>query len=81
MGLIFVVATDQVARLESLRASLVGAEDLLIVGDRRHGERRRASADAVSAPSARDRRSTDRRVTNIDRSLRTLGWALVEQTR
>ena len=49
MGLIFVVATDQVARLESLRASLVGAEDLLIIGDRRRGERRHASADAVPA--------------------------------
>ena len=69
MGLIFVVARDQVARWEGLRASLVGAEDILIMMDRRKGQRRKT-----------DRREADRRVTDVDASLRAIGWAVVEQS-
>ena len=48
MRLIFVVARSQVARLESLRASLVGADDVLIVADRREAERRQPEADGTA---------------------------------
>ena len=68
MGLIFVVARDQVARFESLRASLVGAEDILIMMDRRKEQHRTT-----------ERREADRRRTDVDASLRAIGWALVEQ--
>jgi len=80
MRLIFVVARDQVARQESLRASLVGAHDILIVVDRRDGQRRRVAEPGHLAerPSG-DRRVRERRTTAIDGSLRTMGWALVEQ--
>ncbi|OLB97369.1 MAG: hypothetical protein AUH30_10350 [Candidatus Rokubacteria bacterium 13_1_40CM_68_15] len=79
MRLIFVVARDQLARQESLRASLVGADDILIVVDRRDGQRRVAEpGDHAERPSG-DRRVRERRTTGIDGSLRAMGWALVEQ--
>ncbi len=80
MRLIFVVACDQVARLESLRASLVGADDVIIVSDRREGQRRTAEPGRVAEEPSRDRRHGDRRTTDIDGSLRAIGWALVEQS-
>jgi hypothetical protein len=79
MRLIFVVARDQIARWESLRASLVGAQDILIVVDRRDGERRRAGSGRAGG-SRDERRVGRRRKTDIERSLRTMGWALVEQS-
>ena len=79
MRLIFVVARDQLARLESLRASLVGANDVLIVADRRDGQRRVAEpGHLIEQPSA-DRRVGERRTTGVDGSLRKMGWAVVEQ--
>jgi len=80
MRLIFVVACDQVARLESLRASLVGADDVIIVSDRREDQRRTAKRGRVAAEPSRDRRHGDRRTTDIGGSLRVIGWALVEQS-
>jgi len=79
MRLIFVVARDQLARLESLRASLVGADDVLIVVDRRDGERRVAESGDASEQPDDDRRLRERRTTGIDGSLRKMGWAVVEQ--
>jgi len=79
MRLIFVVARDQLARLESLRASLVGADDVLIVVDRRDGDRRVAESDGVTGQAGDDRRLRDRRTIGIDGSLRKIGWAVVEQ--
>ena len=78
MRLIFVVARDQLARLESLRASLVGADDVLIVVDRRDGQRRIAEAAHLSEQSKGDRRVGERRTTRVDGSLRKMGWAVVE---
>ena len=80
MRLIFVVTRSQVARLESLRASLVGADDVLIVADRREAERRQPEADGTADAPRRDRRHGDRRTTDVDGSLRAIGWALVEQS-
>lgn len=80
MRLIFVVARDQIARWESLRASLVGAQDILIVVDRRDGERRRADSGRAGGRARDERRVGRRRKTDIERSLRTMGWALVEQS-
>lgn len=80
MRLIFVVARDQMARLESLRASLVGADDVLIVADRREAERRQPEEDCVAEAPRRNRRHGDRRTTDVDGSLRAIGWALVEQS-
>ncbi len=80
MRLIFVVARDQIARWESLRASLVGAQDILIIVDRRDGERRKADRGQAGGRSRDDRRVGRRRETDIERSLRTMGWALVEQS-
>ena len=79
MRLIFVVARGQLARLESLRASLVGADDVLIVFDRRDGQRRLAEPGRIAERPNRDRRVRERRTTGIDGSLRVMGWALVEQ--
>jgi hypothetical protein len=80
MRLIFVVGRDQGARLESLRASLVGARDLLIVTDRREGDRRRVAPGLAGEQPSGDRRVDDRRMTDIQGSLRAMGWALVEQS-
>ena len=79
MRLIFVVARDQLARLESLRASLVGAEDVLIVVDRRGGERRVAESGGATGQTDDDRRLRDRRTIGVDGSLLKMGWAVVEQ--
>ena len=79
MRLIFIVARDQLARLESLRASLVGADDVLIVIDRRDGERRVTESDSVTGQAGDDRRRRERRTIGIDGSLRKIGWAVVEQ--
>ncbi len=79
MRLIFVVARDQLARLESLRASLVGADDVLIVVDRRDGQRRLAETGHLTEQSTGDRRVGERRTTGIDGSLRAMGWAVVEE--
>ena len=77
MRLIFVVARDQLARLESLRASLVGADDVLIVVDRRDGERRVAESGDASEQPDDDRRLRERRVMDRDSDLAALGWILI----
>jgi len=50
-------------------------DDIEVILDRRHGQRRR-----LALPTAADRRVHDRRSRKIDVVLKQLGWVVVTQT-
>ena len=57
-----------------MKDTCAGHDDIDVVLDRRHEERRRSSA-----PTRADRRGRERRSQAIDVVLRQLGWVVVER--
>src|SRR5438309_1553985 len=77
--LLFIVREDRPELYDSLRRTFDGDDTVEVVRDRRHAERR-GSRRAASG-SAREHRATERRKTpELDRQLRTRGYAVVGVT-
>jgi hypothetical protein len=76
--MLFIVARDQPALYDALRREFSADEEILVLLDRRCGERRQF---AVAAHRA-ERRAAERRQRNdVEGQLRSLGWAFVRSPR
>ena len=72
---LFVVSRDDPARFESLSEAFASDDDVKVIFDRRHGERRRRTQAPLTERRERDRRSAARAW-----ALRTIGWVRVSVT-
>ena len=71
---LFIVARRTQSTYDLMRDTCASHDDIDVVLDRRHGQRRR-----LSLPTRADRRGRERRSHKIDAVLRQLGWVLVER--
>lgn len=73
----FIVARDQRGLFETLRMEFVNEGDVVVLLDRRLGDRRRRERTFRS-----ERRHRDRRIrAHVSSALRSLGWAIVHPER
>jgi hypothetical protein len=72
---LFVVSREEPERFESLSQAFAGDDDVQVIFDRRHGERRRRADTPLTERRQRDRRSAARAW-----ALRTIGWVRVSVT-
>lgn len=70
--LLFIVSRDQPMLQDYVRRGFGDASDVLVIVDRRVGERRRQNG-----PVPREQRRADRRRPQADERLRSLGWTVV----
>ena len=78
--LLFIVKADRPELYESLRRTFEGDDTVEVVRDRRHLERR-GTRRTAAASAAREHRTTERRQhPELDRQLRTRGYAVVGVT-
>ena len=78
--LLFIVRADRPELYESLRRTFDGDDTVEVVSDRRHAERRGGRRAAASG-AAREHRTTERRKSpELDRQLRSRGYAVVGVT-
>jgi len=71
---LFIVARRAQSTYALMKDTCASHDDIDVVFDRRHGQRRRSSV-----PTQANRRGRDRRSHTIDVVLRQLGWVLVER--
>jgi len=71
---LFIVARRAQSTYALMKDTCASQDDIDVVLDRRHGQRRRSSV-----PTQANRRGRDRRSHTIDVVLRQLGWVLVER--
>ena len=72
---LFIVARRVPTTYATMRDSCQRYDDIEVILDRRHGQRRR-----LALPTAADRRVHERRSRKIDLVLKQLGWVVVTQT-
>ena len=72
---LFIVARRVPTTYATMKDTCRRYDDIEVILDRRHGQRRR-----LALPTAADRRVHDRRSRKIDVVLRQLGWVVVTQT-
>jgi hypothetical protein len=76
--LLFIVSRDQSTLYAALRHEFGTEREVSVVLDRRVGERRRNGGP----PGDGERRQSDRRVhMQVEASLRSLGWAIIQSDR
>jgi hypothetical protein len=75
MGLFFVISREYRHVYDELRATFAESEDVVIVLDRRFGDRRRERR----APPDRERRKAERRKP-VDHRFASIGWRLVRRS-
>jgi len=72
---LFIVARRVPTTYATMRDTCSRYDDIEVILDRRHGQRRR-----LILPTAADRRVHERRSRKIDLVLKQLGWVVVTQT-
>ena len=72
---LFIVARRVPQTYATMRDTCQRYDDIEVILDRRHGQRRR-----LALPTAADRRVHERRRRKIDVVLKQLGWVVVTQT-
>jgi hypothetical protein len=74
-NVLMIVSRDSPALYSYVRREFEGLGDEIdVIVDRRHGERRRGGPNASA-----ERRQADRRAYEVQADLRALGWALVRR--
>ena len=77
MPVLMIVARDRESLYERLCGEFAGDSAVIVVLDRRYGERRLRSEPGSSEQPESERRQRDRRQRQIEDQLRRLGWATV----
>ena len=70
--LVFIVSRHRPKLHEYLQKEFAGNDEVVVIVDRRLGERRLREVE-----HGQERRQTDRRQALVDERLRSLGWAIV----
>jgi hypothetical protein len=74
---LIVVAREEPDLFDFIRRDQFGDDNVVVISDRRVGNRRRAERRRTPRPDEHDRRRRDRRRCDIDALLRVHGWGEV----